>query len=292
LIATMLSGERSRVGITMLAITTLLVVGGLMVAGLIPAPVLGPDAGNASLASWLMAAFSFAVATVALVFSLGILLQGLEKSQERQYLLMGELRRERAALEQRVQNRTHALERRLGQIRAAAEITRATSRELDLQNLLLQVCELVQERFGLYYVGVFLIEGGEGAGQSGEARYATLAAGSGEAGRRMMAERHRLLVGGDSMIGWATANRQPRIALTPAKRPHASTTPTCRARAPSWRCPSWSARNACPGAKNRPSGKTESQSGASRGGKPHRIARSGPGGWKASRRNPAGCWVR
>ncbi len=217
LIATMLSGERSRVGITMLAITTLLVVGGLMVAGLIPAPVLGPDAGNASLASWLMAAFSFAVATVALVFSLGILLQGLEKSQERQYLLMGELRRERAALEQRVQNRTHALERRLGQIRAAAEITRATSRELDLQNLLLQVCELVQERFGLYYVGVFLIEGGEGAGQSGEARYATLAAGSGEAGRRMMAERHRLLVGGDSMIGWATANRQPRIALDTGK---------------------------------------------------------------------------
>jgi len=217
MLATMLGGERERIGITMLTIATVIMVGALMVAGLIPVPVLAPNAGNGSLASWLTAGVSFALATITLVYSLGILLHGLEKSQQSQYALMGELRRERAVLEQRVQTRTESLERRLGQIRAAAEITRTISRELDLQTLLQQVCELVQERFGLYYVGIFLIEGNDGPNRPGEARYATLAAGSGEPGRLMMTERHRLLVGGDSMIGWATANRQARIALDTGK---------------------------------------------------------------------------
>jgi len=43
--------------------------------------------------------------------------------------------------------------------------------------------------------------------------FAVLQYGTGEAGRKMMANRHRLAVGGYSMIGWTTQTRKPRIAM-------------------------------------------------------------------------------
>jgi GAF domain-containing protein len=42
--------------------------------------------------------------------------------------------------------------------------------------------------------------------------WAVLRAGTGEAGRIQLEQRHRLKMGGDSMIGWCVANAQPRIA--------------------------------------------------------------------------------
>ena len=101
--------------------------------------------------------------------------------------------------------RTKDLERRLAQIRAASEISRLVSAELDPDSLTQKVVDLVKDRFGLYYAGVFLLDE--------EKLFATLITGTGEAGRRMVAERHRLSVGGSSMVGWATANRKARIAL-------------------------------------------------------------------------------
>jgi GAF domain-containing protein len=95
------------------------------------------------------------------------------------------------------------------QIHTAAEITRSIAKELDLARLLPTVCELIKSRFNLYYVGIFLIEPGSDQ--------AVLRAGSGEAGQAMLAEGHRLQVGGDSMVGQATATRQARIALDVAK---------------------------------------------------------------------------
>jgi len=44
-------------------------------------------------------------------------------------------------------------------------------------------------------------------------QYAVLRAGSGEAGKRMLAAGHKLPIGGTSMIGWCIANRQARIDL-------------------------------------------------------------------------------
>ncbi len=120
-----------------------------------------------------------------------------EKNQELEIL--------RNSLENRVRTRTEDLERRLVQLRASAEISRTISAVLDLEALLDQVVDLLLERFNLYYAGVFLIDGASG--------YAVLHSGTGDAGQRMLAEGHRLAVGGPSMIGWATAHQQPRIAL-------------------------------------------------------------------------------
>lgn len=108
-------------------------------------------------------------------------------------------------LKQHIQLQTSALEHRISQLHTAAEITRTISSILDSQILIRQVCDAVKERFNLYYVGVFLVDSMK--------EFAILQYGTGEAGRRMLANRHRLAVGGYSMIGWTTQTRKARIAL-------------------------------------------------------------------------------
>lgn len=109
------------------------------------------------------------------------------------------------ALNEEINTQKVSLEKRVFQIRTASEITQTTSSIFDQQVLLQKVADLIIERFDLYYVGIFLID---------EAReYAVLRYGTGDAGRRMMAARHKLAIGGYSMIGWATQTRKSRIAL-------------------------------------------------------------------------------
>ena len=156
-------------------------------------------------ADWLSIGAFFTVMSMMIVVSLGMLLGNMQRAMDSRIKMADQVEAERAGLEQRVKERTSELERRLVQIRAAAEISRVISSILDSQTLFQQVAEITQQRTGLYYVGIFIVD------EAGH--YAVLRAGSGDAGQRMVAEGHRLQVGGNSMIGWATANRQARIAL-------------------------------------------------------------------------------
>jgi len=96
-----------------------------------------------------------------------------------------------------------ALERRAVQLQAAAEVSEAVGSILDPGELIPRIVELVRKRFDLYYVGLFLVEDDQ----------AVLHAGTGKAGQRMLEARHKLEVGGESMIGWCVANKKARIAL-------------------------------------------------------------------------------
>jgi len=95
------------------------------------------------------------------------------------------------------------LEKRATQLRTGAEVAQAASSILDPDELVQRVVDLLQERFNLYYVGLFLVEGS----------WAVLRSGTGQAGRQMIDQGHRLKVGGNSMIGWCIANEEARIAL-------------------------------------------------------------------------------
>jgi GAF domain-containing protein len=136
-----------------------------------------------------------------LTISLTALLRGLQSSLDKASALTAELAEEQVFLRQRTQD----LERRSVEIRTAAEISRIISAVLKPQELLQKVVNLIQERFDLYYAGVFLLDEYQHS--------AVLQAGSGEAGRKMVAEGHRLPIGDSSMIGWTIARRQARIAL-------------------------------------------------------------------------------
>ena len=90
------------------------------------------------------------------------------------------------------------------QLQAAAEITAATTSILDIDVLMHKAVNLIQERFALYFVGLYLVDD--------HTNYAVLKAGTGEAGRIQIEQNRRLAVGGRSLIGGATANGQPRIS--------------------------------------------------------------------------------
>ncbi|MBN1249668.1 MAG: GAF domain-containing protein [Anaerolineae bacterium] len=106
-------------------------------------------------------------------------------------------------------------ERRATRLQAAAEISRAATSQLNLEELLSESVELIRARFDLYYVGIFLLDGGGRPDREGQ--WAVLRAGTGEPGRQMLAAHHRLRLGGDSMIGQCVATGEARIALDVAE---------------------------------------------------------------------------
>ena len=117
-----------------------------------------------------------------------------------------------AELEQRVAERTRALQeancaiqRRAIQLEASAEVGRAITSIFDVNQLLRRTVNLIRDRFSFYHAGVFLTD------ETGE--WAVLREATGEVGRQMKAQGHRLAVGGHSMVGWTAAHHQPRIAL-------------------------------------------------------------------------------
>jgi signal transduction histidine kinase len=117
-----------------------------------------------------------------------------------------------------------SLEHHSIQLQTAAEVSRAASGLLDPDELMRRVVDLVHERFDLYYAGLFLVDqtGEWGQNPEGEPepeRWAVLKAGSGDAGRKMVEQHHKLEIADTSMIGWCIAHLQPRIALDVEKDP-------------------------------------------------------------------------
>jgi GAF domain-containing protein/HAMP domain-containing protein len=109
------------------------------------------------------------------------------------------------SLEKRVAERTADLEKRSAYLEASAQVGRAASSILDADQLIREAVNLVRDQFDLYYVGLFLVD------EMGQ--WAQLRAGTGEAGQQMLAQGHRLRVGGESMIGQCVALAEARIAL-------------------------------------------------------------------------------
>jgi PAS domain S-box-containing protein len=95
--------------------------------------------------------------------------------------------------------------RRAVQLQTAAEISTAASTVLNVDELLPFVVNLIQQRFSLYYVGLFLVDSVH--------QYASLRAGTGDAGQLMLSRRHQLPLDNHSMVGWCIQHQTPRVAL-------------------------------------------------------------------------------
>ncbi len=108
-------------------------------------------------------------------------------------------------LESRVAERT-------AQLQAAADIGRATASVRSLDELLRLALALIRDRFGFYHASIFLID------ENGRA--AVLRESTGTVGAQLKARGHKLGIGSQSLIGWVTANRQPRVASDVADDPY------------------------------------------------------------------------
>ncbi len=89
-------------------------------------------------------------------------------------------------LEQRVSERNRDVERRSMQLQVAVEIAREATATRDLVELLNKAVNLVNEYFGFYHAGIFLID------ERGE--YAVLRAATGDVGQQMLRDGHKLEV--------------------------------------------------------------------------------------------------
>lgn len=88
-------------------------------------------------------------------------------------------------------------------LKAAAKVGHNITSILDLDELLQTTVDIICKEYEFYYAGIFLLD------QKKE--WAILQAGYGEAGDKMVANNHRLEVGGDSMIGVAIRNGKAEI---------------------------------------------------------------------------------
>ena len=109
----------------------------------------------------------------------------------------------RKQAETALQAAQHTAQRRAQLLAAAADIARAMTASLDRDELLRTAVNLIRERFGFYHASIFTVEPGAGL--------AVLRKSTGEAGRQLKARQHQLAVGGQSLVGAATASREPVV---------------------------------------------------------------------------------
>jgi GAF domain-containing protein len=203
-ITALLLGPRSSLAALVISLSTIGGTGWLMTTGMLATPA-NEATVSADGLTWATGVIIFLLLAAVVLRGLTLLKSEFVSTRYREQGVLEELQREREQLEQRVAERTKLIERRTTQIVTGAEVARAASAELNPDELLRQAVNLIRERFELYYVGAFLVDETE--------RYAVLRVGTGEAGQAMLANRHRLEVGGNSMIGRAVSEGQARLAL-------------------------------------------------------------------------------
>lgn len=121
---------------------------------------------------------------------------------------------------QRVDTLQHDIETQVGRysrnLDIAARIGRETATLYDTDQLLNRAIDLICEEFGFYHAQVFLIDD---VGQN-----AVLVYSYGETGKKLLAQKHKLAIGSDSVIGRVTATGKPVVVndteATSTESPH------------------------------------------------------------------------
>lgn len=96
-----------------------------------------------------------------------------------------------------------ALKRRNDYLAASSEIGRLVTSTLDLNTIFTRTVNLISDRFGFYYAAIYIIEE---TGFNVMLREAT-----GEAGEKMKAQRHSVIVGSNSVIGKVAESIEPML---------------------------------------------------------------------------------
>ncbi|MBN1486747.1 MAG: GAF domain-containing protein [Anaerolineae bacterium] len=119
--------------------------------------------------------------------------------------IVAQLRTIQTDFEARVAARTAAIERKADYLSAAAEISRVVTSILDLKLLLSRVVNLVAEQYGVYHVGVYLMDE--------IAESVVLYAASSEEGQQMLSKGDYVKVGAQNMVGFVAQVGRGRVAL-------------------------------------------------------------------------------
>jgi len=106
---------------------------------------------------WITSGTILLLLAVIFLAGLHILRQDFSKSQEQAYATFEILQKERANLEERIQERTYSLTRKSELLRASSFVSRQVAKKQDIRSLLDYTVELITEQFGYYHAGIFLL---------------------------------------------------------------------------------------------------------------------------------------
>jgi len=103
----------------------------------------------------------------------------------------------RGTLERQVQDRTRLL-------KATNDLAKVSASILDPDELLAKIINLFTDQFNYYYAAIYIIDPGE--------KWAELKEATGEAGKVLKQNHHRLELTGKSMVSTAIREKTPRIS--------------------------------------------------------------------------------
>jgi GAF domain-containing protein len=200
--ATMMFSPRAGIIATAITIVTFIIFGWLMLNEIV-LPI-NPTATRANLFDWLSASLVMVMFAVIIILGFQRLENETLDTQKRIDSTLNDLRNERNNLDNRVRNRTR-------QLRKVNEIGQAVTSILDPDELLAQAAFLIGDELESYYTAIYLLDT---SGQWAELREAT-----GDAGKVLRENKHRIDVKGRTTIAQAIQARQIRLALDTGTEP-------------------------------------------------------------------------
>ncbi len=182
---------------------TLIGIGLLNILGI--SKLLSPEIPPTDLMDWAKYIIDYAAVMIPLVWAVNLLKREFRTVADRSKASLKLLAKDKEELEQRIEERTFGLIKKTEQLQAASYIIHQTAEVQDLPSLLSIVTRLITDQFGFYHTGIFLVN------ETGD--YAILQAASSEGGQRLIEKGHSLAVGTQDIVGYAAAQKTPRIAL-------------------------------------------------------------------------------
>jgi GAF domain-containing protein len=202
--AGILIGASAATLFTVLGVAAYLVGGWAQLNGYVPDPLIPID-------TVIIDAIGLGLGLLVLVIFNWMSNREMRRALQLERSLSSRLQAQSQDLEDQVAERTASLERKAAQLETTAEISRLTSEMMDPGDLMSQSVNLIQGRFDFYHVSIFLLD------ETG--LWANLVSSTGEAGKALISQHHRLATGSASIIGWVTANRLPRVTTNVADDP-------------------------------------------------------------------------
>ncbi len=192
-------------GIVLTALTAIgeLTIGIMMTTGALQTPV-ERIAGSNQLVAWIFHLIAFVVSAGVLLPTIHELTLGFSKRLSEKENTINSLEHDRTNLENALRALNAESKKRNAMDEASRNVLWSVYPETTLESMLPKAVNVIKEQFGLYHVGIFLLD------DKGE--YAVLRAATGEVGKMMLENQHRLRVGQVGIVGHAAATGEPNIS--------------------------------------------------------------------------------
>ena len=186
------------------ALLALTIVGWGMSSGWIEQPPVETLANSYEFSEWLNGNMVFLMITTAIGSSLVLLINQAQNALQQQEKFTEDIEAARQKLQEEFDEQREQVNRRATELETASTLARDISKFTNLDALLSNAVNMIRDQFGYYHAGLFLLDINK--------EYAVLRSATGDAGRQMLANNHRLRVGEVGLVGYAVSKGEPRIA--------------------------------------------------------------------------------